>query len=77
MEDIGWTPSPSVLSIKASMLKKTRRKETSASSLSAGIAANASDLEALQHLYSENDGDLIKIFECLGEAPERAIKYPP
>ena len=69
MFDEGWTPSPSVLQIKFRMLKKAKKKKEGGAAAAAAAAAPppASELEALTKLYNDNGGDLVKIFECLGE----------
>jgi hypothetical protein len=69
-DGLAWTPSPSVLSIKARMLKQTKQKEAKAEPV-------ASDLEPLTNLYLLHEGDLEKIFSELGDHPGKALKYPP
>ena len=67
MFDEGWTPSPSVLQIKFRMLKKAKKKKEGGAAAAAAAPPPASELEALTKLYNDNGGDLVKIFECLGE----------
>mmetsp|Transcript_25369 Transcript_25369/g.30064 ORF Transcript_25369/g.30064 Transcript_25369/m.30064 type:complete len:524 (-) Transcript_25369:201-1772(-) len=69
-DGLAWTPSPSVLSIKARMLKQTKQHEEK-------VQPASSDLEPLMNLYKLHNGDLEQIFNDLGDHPGKALKYPP